>query len=222
MQAPADAGAAPGCQWAGCVLQLVCRCCDAVLPLPPHTMQYTMRELQGGIIGSALIALGLALFSVFLWLLKCGGRRAAASAKRPLRPLPAALAAHVPPAGCFRAVSPALPLAPLLAPPPDTPAYARPLPPSPAGTCPPSPSASTSPSWGCRCMLRAGPPWAPASSWACQPWSSCELCEGPPPAGAAEGTGAGRGAGGWRGPHPRIGRGGEVEAVPEHMHALPL
>lgn len=31
---------------------------------------YTMRTLQGGIIGSALIALGLALFGIFLWLLK--------------------------------------------------------------------------------------------------------------------------------------------------------
>jgi len=29
-----------------------------------------MRQLQGGIIGSALIALGLALFGVFLWLLQ--------------------------------------------------------------------------------------------------------------------------------------------------------
>jgi hypothetical protein len=29
-----------------------------------------MRTLQGGIIGSALIALGLALFGIFLWLLK--------------------------------------------------------------------------------------------------------------------------------------------------------
>ncbi len=32
--------------------------------------QYTMRTLQGGIIGSALIALGLALFNIFLWMLK--------------------------------------------------------------------------------------------------------------------------------------------------------
>ncbi|EFN51042.1 hypothetical protein CHLNCDRAFT_141545 [Chlorella variabilis] len=31
---------------------------------------YTMRELQGGIIGSALIALGLALFGIFLWMLQ--------------------------------------------------------------------------------------------------------------------------------------------------------
>ncbi|KAL4459050.1 hypothetical protein ABPG75_013915 [Micractinium tetrahymenae] len=31
---------------------------------------YTMRTLQGGIIGSALIALGLALFNIFLWLLQ--------------------------------------------------------------------------------------------------------------------------------------------------------
>ncbi|KAL4431929.1 hypothetical protein ABPG77_000196 [Micractinium sp. CCAP 211/92] len=31
---------------------------------------YTMRTLQGGIIGSALIALGLALFNIFLWMLK--------------------------------------------------------------------------------------------------------------------------------------------------------
>lgn len=34
-------------------------------------VQYTMRELQGGIIGSALIALGLALFGIFLWMLQC-------------------------------------------------------------------------------------------------------------------------------------------------------
>ncbi|KAL4853742.1 Nucleobase-ascorbate transporter 1 [Chlorella vulgaris] len=31
---------------------------------------YTMREVQGGVIGSALIALGLALFGIFLWMLK--------------------------------------------------------------------------------------------------------------------------------------------------------
>lgn len=29
-----------------------------------------MRTLQGGIIGSALISLGLALFNIFLWMLK--------------------------------------------------------------------------------------------------------------------------------------------------------
>jgi hypothetical protein len=29
-----------------------------------------MREVQGGVIGSALIALGLALFGIFLWMLK--------------------------------------------------------------------------------------------------------------------------------------------------------
>ena len=33
-------------------------------------LQYTMRVLQGGIIGSALIALGLALLGIFYWLLQ--------------------------------------------------------------------------------------------------------------------------------------------------------
>jgi len=37
----------------------------------PSHVQYTMRVLQGGIIGSALIALGLALLGIFYWLLQC-------------------------------------------------------------------------------------------------------------------------------------------------------
>ena len=40
------------------------------LPLPCPGMQYTMRVLQGGIIGSALIAFVAALLGAFLWLLK--------------------------------------------------------------------------------------------------------------------------------------------------------
>lgn len=39
-------------------------------PLSAPSAQYTMRVVQGGIIGSGLIALGLSLFGIFLWLLR--------------------------------------------------------------------------------------------------------------------------------------------------------
>lgn len=50
--------------------KLRCSPPQLLFPCSPMPLQYTMRVLQGGIIGSALIALGLALLGIFYWLLQ--------------------------------------------------------------------------------------------------------------------------------------------------------